>query len=110
LKSPRVPIIIIRRSPGCKRRLYCNEAWTRTTRRSFVRSAALAVPGLALSPRFSFAADSDGGPVKKLRILILGGTGFTGAHHVRYALARGHKVTLFNRGRQAREWPARSRN
>ena len=41
----------------------------------------------------------------KLRILILGGTGFTGPHQVRYALARGHQVTLFNRGRQPQEWP-----
>lgn len=36
---------------------------------------------------------------KPLRILILGGTGFIGPHQVRYAVARGHKVTLFNRGR-----------
>ena len=35
---------------------------------------------------------------KPLRILILGGTGFIGPHQVRYALARGHRVTLFNRG------------
>ena len=34
-----------------------------------------------------------------LRILILGGTGFIGPNQVRYALARGHSVTLFNRGR-----------
>ena len=34
-----------------------------------------------------------------LRILILGGTGFIGPHQVRHAVARGHKVTLFNRGR-----------
>ena len=38
---------------------------------------------------------------RKLRILILGGTGFIGPHQVRYALARGHEVTLFNRGRAA---------
>ncbi|MBL8753921.1 MAG: NAD-dependent epimerase/dehydratase family protein [Planctomycetes bacterium] len=31
-------------------------------------------------------------------ILFLGGTGFLGPHTVQYALARGHKVTLFNRG------------
>jgi 2'-hydroxyisoflavone reductase len=43
-------------------------------------------------------------PVRPLRILILGGTGFTGPHQVRYALARGHKVTLFNRGREADAW------
>jgi 2'-hydroxyisoflavone reductase len=78
----------------------------RSTRRSFVvKSALLAAPVLALSAGLSFAADVAAGPAKKLRILILGGTGFTGPHQVRYALARGHKVTLFNRGRQAREWP-----
>jgi len=36
---------------------------------------------------------------KPMRILILGGTGFTGPFQVRYALSRGHKVTVFNRGR-----------
>src|SRR5205085_8842103 len=40
------------------------------------------------------------------RLLILGGTGFIGPHQVRYALARGHKVTVFNRGRHPQEWPA----
>ena len=34
-----------------------------------------------------------------MRILILGGAGLTGPHQVRYAMARGHAVTLFNRGR-----------
>jgi len=38
-------------------------------------------------------------PPRALRILILGGTGFIGPHQVRYALSRGHTVTLFNRGR-----------
>ena len=33
------------------------------------------------------------------RILILGGTGFLGPATVEAALARGHKLTLFNRGR-----------
>lgn len=33
------------------------------------------------------------------RILILGGTGFIGPYQVRYALSRGHEVTIFNRGR-----------
>lgn len=42
--------------------------------------------------------------MKQLHILILGGTGFTGPHQVRYALARGHKVTLFNRGREPDAW------
>ena len=34
-----------------------------------------------------------------MRILILGGAGLTGPHQIRYALARGHSVTLFNRGK-----------
>ena len=36
---------------------------------------------------------------KKLNILILGGTGFLGPHIVQYADARGHAITLFNRGK-----------
>ena len=35
---------------------------------------------------------------KPLRILVLGGTAFLGPAEVEYALARGHTVTLFNRG------------
>jgi 2'-hydroxyisoflavone reductase len=34
-----------------------------------------------------------------MRILVLGGTQFLGRHVVELALARGHDVTLFNRGR-----------
>ena len=39
----------------------------------------------------------------KRKILILGGTGFIGPFQVRYALERGHEVTLFNRGRTNRD-------
>lgn len=35
---------------------------------------------------------------KPLDILVLGGTGFLGPHQIEPALARGHRVTLFNRG------------
>jgi 2'-hydroxyisoflavone reductase len=38
-------------------------------------------------------------PSKPMRILILGGTGFIGPYQLRYALSRGHKVTVFNRGK-----------
>jgi nucleoside-diphosphate-sugar epimerase len=38
---------------------------------------------------------------KPLDILFLGGTGFIGPFQVEHALSRGHKVTLFNRGRSA---------
>ena len=76
-----------------------------TSRRDFVKAASLGVAGLGVAPRSSAAAETAGGAAKPLRILILGGTGFTGPHQVRYALARGHKVTLFNRGRQPKAWP-----
>ena len=36
---------------------------------------------------------------RALRILFIGGTGFIGPHMVRRAMANGHTVTLFNRGR-----------
>ena len=71
-----------------------------TTRRRF---SALAMAGLAAAPGANAAA-ANGPPAKKLRLLILGGTGFIGPHQVRYALARGHQVTLFNRGRQPDAW------
>jgi 2'-hydroxyisoflavone reductase len=35
---------------------------------------------------------------KPRSLLFLGGTGFLGPHTIRYALARGHTVTMFNRG------------
>ena len=42
---------------------------------------------------------------RSLRILVLGGTGFIGPHQVRYAVERGHRVSVFNRGRrQAGGW------
>lgn len=63
---------------------------------------------LAASPLLHASTDKSatGKAIKPLNILILGGTGFTGPHQVRYALSRGHKVTLFNRGRRPKEWPA----
>ncbi len=55
------------------------------TRRSFVSSLA-GVPLLAAA-------------AARKRILILGGTGFLGPATVQAAIARGHELTLFNRGR-----------
>ena len=74
------------------------------SRRDFVRLSALAASALAVP------ALADTRPVKPMRLLILGGTGFIGPHQVRYALARGHQVTVFNRGRQKEAGPARSRS
>ncbi|HEV7578003.1 MAG TPA: NAD-dependent epimerase/dehydratase family protein [Caldimonas sp.] len=70
-------------------------------RRDFLQTAA-ALGAIGALSRAAFAAD---GPKERLRILILGGTGFTGPHQVRYALERGHHVTLFNRGRRPQPWP-----
>src|ERR1700724_317568 len=67
----------------------------RTTRRDFVRGSAAAAVALGAGSISLFAEKT----VKPLRILILGGTGFTGPYQVRYALSRGHKVTTFNRGK-----------
>ncbi len=48
------------------------------------------------------AADTPVTPAAKpLELLFLGGTGFIGPHQIRHALARGHKVTIFNRGRRS---------
>lgn len=41
-----------------------------------------------------------------MKILLLGGTRFLGRHTVEVALARGHEVTLFTRGRQPNPWGA----
>lgn len=40
-----------------------------------------------------------------LDILVLGGTGFIGPHLVRHAVARGHRVTIFTRGRHDADLP-----
>jgi len=72
-----------------------------STRRELLK-LGLSAAATALSPGLASAV---GKADKPLRILILGGTGFTGPHQVRYALARGHQVTLFNRGRKPQRWP-----
>src|SRR5919106_3889030 len=68
-----------------------------TTRRHFIKlsAAASGALGLGITSTRLCAEKS----VKPLRILILGGTGFTGPYQVRYALSRGHQVTTFNRGK-----------
>jgi 2'-hydroxyisoflavone reductase len=42
---------------------------------------------------------------KKKKILILGGTGFLGPKTVAAAVARGHEITIFNRGRREKFLP-----
>lgn len=52
----------------------------------------------AAAPRVVRAAVEDAA-ARKLKILILGGTSFLGPQLVERARARGHEVTLFNRGK-----------
>ena len=88
-------------------------------RRSFLRLTTAAAGGLAfgslgsvtsfgaLSPRattYRGLPDVPSAP-RSLRVLVLGGTGFIGPHQVRYAVARGHQVTTFNRGISSAELP-----
>src|SRR5688500_8800787 len=75
-------------------------------RREFVALAAASAAGLAFGQRALAAAQSaaDKPPAltkaaKPLRILILGGTAFLGPEVVAAARARGHTLTLFNRGK-----------
>src|SRR5947208_13278146 len=82
-----------------------------TTRRNFIKSTAAIGGALSLSPFARGSAESHPlGPTERTRreaarsvaplnILILGGTGFTGPEQVEYAIARGHRVTLFNRNK-----------
>lgn len=67
------------------------------TRRQFLKwSAAAGVGSLA---GFSQLSHAFAAPVAPKRILVLGGTGFLGPAIVAAATARGHTLTLFNRGR-----------
>jgi len=83
-----------------------------TDRRNFLKTAAAAggVVGLGLglpacepaSVKDSASRGSHDPSVMPapLKILILGGTGFIGPHQVRYAVERGHSVSIFTRGRR----------
>ena len=62
------------------------------TRREFI---ALTTAALAAQASGMAAIKPASRP---LDILFLGGTGFLGPHQINHALARGHRVTMFNRG------------
>ncbi|MCZ8130449.1 MAG: hypothetical protein O9284_04025 [Steroidobacteraceae bacterium] len=68
-----------------------------TRRRLLGSAAALAATGLATG---GFAGRAWGSASAPFSLLILGGTGFIGPHMTEQALARGWKVTHFNRGRR----------
>src|SRR5499427_8991671 len=81
------------------------------SRRTFLKTSAAIGGALSLDPLAALAAGPSPAPAPEspkrhvgrapasLNILILGGTGFTGPEQVEYAIARGHRVTLFNRGK-----------
>ncbi|MEM9373838.1 MAG: NAD-dependent epimerase/dehydratase family protein [Planctomycetota bacterium] len=71
------------------------------TRRDFMATAGGIAAGAAFAPALS--ASELLGSAKRLRILILGGTGFLGPQIVRRAVANGHEITLFNRGQTGPE-------
>src|SRR4051794_26859874 len=76
-----------------------------TTRRSFIETTVGVGATLLLGKR-AFALPSQPTASAPLNILILGGTGYIGPYQVREALARGHRVTVFNRGQHQADLPA----
>jgi 2'-hydroxyisoflavone reductase len=82
-----------------------------STRRDFLRTATTALVGAGLLPAAVHAAAHAAAAAQPARarrpldLLVLGGTGFIGPHLVRHAVARGHRVTTFTRGRRTAELP-----
>jgi 2'-hydroxyisoflavone reductase len=79
------------------------------TRRDFLRTATVVGAGLAIRPTGGSASTPvpEPDPTKPAipkslaakKLLMLGGTGFIGPNMVRYALERGHEVTILTRGK-----------
>jgi 2'-hydroxyisoflavone reductase len=68
-------------------------------RREFIKAGVFGSAVVAAGLPMPATAEQGMNARRPLEILILGGTGFIGPHMVREALRRGHKLTLFNRGR-----------
>lgn len=81
------------------------------TRREFLETMGALGAGLALGgasacgPSSGDAAAGGTEAASPKRILIFGGTGFIGPHTVRHAVARGHEVSIFTRGRSDADIP-----
>ena len=70
------------------------------TRREFLQASITAGVSMGVAGSAAAAQPQPAAPAeRKLDLLILGGTSFLGPHVVEAALARGHTMTLFNRGR-----------
>ena len=82
------------------------------TRRDFLKTAGAVGAGIAFGGISACAPDAQGrdpsaaSESTSKRLLILGGTGFIGPNMVRYAVERGHEVSIFTRGRSGAELPA----
>lgn len=71
-----------------------------TDRRQFLIQSGAVAAGLAAASILPSAKGSMlGKSAKKLKVLVLGGTGFLGPHVIKRLLENGHEVTMFNRGR-----------
>jgi len=71
------------------------------SRRDFFKRGATALAALSVASSGSlklFSKKTEKAS-KSLSILILGGTAFTGPHQIKYAIDRGHKVSIFTRGK-----------
>jgi 2'-hydroxyisoflavone reductase len=77
-----------------------------TNRRTFIRTTVGAGAGLLLGKRALALTTESTAARAPLDILILGGTGYIGPYQVREAIARGHRVTVFNRGQHQADLPA----
>ncbi|MBW7935216.1 MAG: NAD-dependent epimerase/dehydratase family protein [Gemmatimonadaceae bacterium] len=77
------------------------------SRRSFVINSAVATGTVlaGLRPASAQSATQSRVAGTPLNLLVLGGTNFIGPHLLRHAVARGHRVTIFTRGRRQPDLP-----
>ena len=70
------------------------------SRRSFLQTVSAAATAMAAGPMAAGQSTRSAKRTsRKLDLLILGGTGFLGPAIVESAMARGHRMTIFNRGK-----------
>ncbi len=70
------------------------------SRRAFLQTVSADATAMAVTPMAAGQATTATKPAsRKLNLLILGGTGFLGPAIVESAMARGHTMTIFNRGK-----------
>jgi 2'-hydroxyisoflavone reductase len=74
---------------------------TMTSRRRFLTTSAVFGTAWLAAAELRHARAAAG-----MDLLVLGGTGFIGPHLVRHAVSRGHRVTIFTRGRRDADLPA----